>query len=292
MFYPLEIESAQEESERTSVMAVLNPAESRRLLARATAACAEVRRAWSDGTIIVARGITNGFLLEELFGEPVEPKAAQTVGLVGGGITTASAGPPPDTRHVIRNGQPVANADSTVEIQTFKPGDVFVKGANAVDGLGTPGVYVASNKAGTIGMAWPVLTARGCDMIVPVSLEKAVFSVEDAARRTGIYRFERSTGLPVTLVPVPSAKVITEVEALGILAGVRAYHIGSGGVGGSEGSVHLSIEGERSRVERAFELVLGVRGEPPVQMPPEVILASAEEHGYDAASQLQTLGGV
>jgi hypothetical protein len=292
MFYPLEITSEQAGSGRTSAMAVLNPAESRRLLARAAAACPEVRRAWSSGTIIVARGITNAFLLEELFGEPVLPKAAQTVGLVGGGMTTSNSGPPPDTRHVIRQGKPVENADSAVEIQKFGPGDVFVKGANAVDPSGTPGIYVSSVKAGTIGMAWPVLMARRCDLIVPVSLEKAVFSVQDSARHTGIYRFERSTGLPVTLIPVPEAKVITEVQALGILAGVRAYHIGSGGVGGSEGSVHLSIEGERSRVDRAFELVSAVKGEPPVGMSEEVVLSSPGEFDYNAAAQLKTLGGV
>ena len=33
------------------------------------------------------------------------------------------------------------------------------------------------------------------------------------------------------------------------------YHIGSGGVGGSEGSVHLTLEGSEEAVKKAFELV-------------------------------------
>ncbi len=39
-------------------------------------------------------------------------------------------------------------------------------------------------------------------------------------------------------------KVVTEIQALALLAGVRTTHVGSGGVAGSEGAVVLSIEGE------------------------------------------------
>jgi len=242
--------------------------------------------------IIIARGITNAFVTEEFFNISVEPKAAQTVGLVSNGITNAHKGPPPSTLHVIKEGKAVEGADSNVEILNFGPGDVFIKGANAIDCQGTPGIYVASVRAGTIGVAWPIVMARACDLIISVGLEKFVPSVVEAAKHTGIYHFKYSTGIPIRLVPVPLAKVITEIEAFAILAGVRAYHIGSGGVGGSEGSVHLSLEGDEERVEQAFELIKSVKGEPPVSLPEKLALASADEYDYDASAQLAVLEGV
>jgi hypothetical protein len=292
MFYEVEIPQSKPGSKRISAMVVLNPSESRRILAKATVACPPVQNAWKKGLVIIARGITNAFVTEEFFGVSVEPKAGQTVGLVAHGITNVNPGPPPSSWHVIKQGKVVEGADSNVEIMNFTPGDVFIKGANAIDNQGIPGIYVASVKGGTIGMAWPVVTPRGCDLIIPVSLEKLVPSVMEAAQHTGIYYFKYSTGIPVKLVPVPLAKVITEIQAFAILSGVKAYHIGSGGVGGSEGSVHLSLEGDEERIEQAFELLKSVKGEPPVSLPEKLVIASAADFHYDASAQLAALKGV
>jgi hypothetical protein len=292
MFYEVEIPQSTSSRKQISAMVVLNPADCRRLLAKATVALSEVQQAWKNGMIIIARGITNAYITEELFGIKVEPKAGQTVGLVCNGITTSYTGPPPSTWHVIRQGKVVEGADSNVEILNFGADDVFIKGANALDSQGNAGIYVASIKAGTIGVAWPILTPRGCHLIIPVSLEKLVPSVIEAAKHTGLYRFKYSTGLPVKLVPVPLAMVITEIQAFGILAGIRAYHLGSGGVGGSEGSVHLALEGDEEQVEKAFELVKSVKGEPPVSLPDTFSVTSAADYDYDALAQLDVLKGI
>jgi hypothetical protein len=290
MFYEVEIPNPK--TKGISAMVVLNASESRRLLAKATAALPEVQNAWKKGTIIIARGITTGYVTEELLHISVEPKGGQTIGLVCNGIANANSGPPPSTLHVIRRGEPLEGVDSNVEILSFGPDDVFIKGANAVDREGIAGVYSSSVKGGTIGMAWPIVTPRGSHLIIPVGLEKMVGSVMEAAQRTGIYRFKYSTGLPVKLVPVPLAQVVTEIQAFSILAGVRAYHIGSGGVGGSEGSVHFSLEGDEKNVEKAFELVKSIKGEPPVSLPEGFFVSSAADYNYDAEAQLATLKGV
>jgi hypothetical protein len=292
MFYEVKVPEPTPGRKQISAMVVLNPAESRRLLAKTTVALPEVQNAWKNGMIIIARGITNAFVTEELFGISVEPKAGQTVGMVCGGITNANSGEPPSTWHVIRKGKVVEGADSNVEILNFNHDDVFIKGANAIDKEGHAGIYVSSVKAGTIGMAWPILTPRGCHLIMPVSLEKLIPSVIEAAKHTGIYHFKYSTGLPTKLVPITLGKVITEIQAFAVLAGVRAYHIGSGGVGGSEGSVHLSLEGDEEGVERAFELAKSVRGEPPVSLPDTFFVSSPADYDYDALAQLATLEGV
>ena len=291
MFFEVNIPPVAENDKKSAALVVLDHAESLRLLARAVAACAPVRKAWRDGMIIIGRGVTTAYVTEELLGIKVEPKVAQTVGVVCNGITTVNTSPPPATSHVLRKGQPVEGADSNVEILNFRPGDVFIKGANTLDVSGTPGVYVASMKGGTVGMSWPVLTSRGCDMIMPVSLGKLVASVPEAARHTGIFHFKYSTGLPVTLVPWPTAKVITEIQALAILCGVQAYHIGSGGMGSSQGSVHLSIEGEESRVEQAFELIKSIKGEPPASLSGTYLINDPADFNYDALAQLDTMHG-
>jgi hypothetical protein len=291
MFYEVDLPEGTPQAKKAAALVVLNPSESRRLLAKATVALPEVQRAFKEGMIIIARGITNAYVTEELLGIRVEPKAGLTAGMVCRGITNANSGPPATTHHVIRQGRVVEGADSRQEILDFGPDDVFIKGANAIDPEGNAGIFVSSPVGGTIGMAWPVVTPRGAHLIMPVGLEKLVPSVVEAAKRTGIYHYKWTMGLPVRLVPVVLGSVLTEVQALAVLAGVQATHVGSGGVGGSEGAVVLSIEGEESRVERAFELVKSIKGEPPVMLPETLCITSAEEHGYDPMAQLSKLTG-
>ncbi|MBI4495451.1 MAG: hypothetical protein HY697_00805 [Deltaproteobacteria bacterium] len=292
MFYEVQIPPPREGQKQISALVVLNPADSRRLLAKATAVLPEVQRAWKEGTIIIGRGITNAYVTEELFGIRIEPKAGQTAGLIHDGITDSHAGPPVCAWHVIRRGQPAEKADSNVEILGFGPGDVFIKGANAVDPEGTAGIFVSSVKAGTIGMCWPIITPRGSPLIIPVGLEKLIPSVRRAAQHSGIYHFTYSTGLPTKLVPVDLGLVVTEIQAFALLTGVQAYHLASGGVGGSEGAVVLSLEGDEERVKRAFDLVKSIKGEPPVTLPETFHVGSAAQFNYDAAAQLATLKGI
>jgi hypothetical protein len=292
MFYELEIPAKRPGVQGwKAALAVLNPSESRRLLAKATVALPEVQHALEHGTIIIGRGVTNAYVTEELLGVSIEPKAGQTVGMVCGGVTTGNSGPPPCPHHVIRKGKIVEGADSKVEILTFGPDDVFIKGANAIDRDGNAGIFTSSLVGGTIGMAWPVVTPRGSHLILPVGLEKLIPSVIDAARHTGIYNYKYSMGLPARLTPVVLGKVLTEIQALAVLAGVKATHVGSGGVGGSEGAVVLAIEGEEARLDMAFEILKSIKGEPPVTVPDTLHVKSAADFNYEPLAQLATLGG-
>jgi hypothetical protein len=285
MFYEVNVPEAGPGKKKIAALVVLNPAESRRLLAKATTRLPEVQEARENGTIIIARGITNAYVTEEFFHIKVEPKAGQTAGLICNGIANNHAGPPVCTWHVVRKGKPVENADSGVEIQKFGPEDVMIKGANAVDMQGNTGIWTCGLKGGTIGMCWPILTPRGSHLIQPVSLEKLVPSVAEAAAHSGIYHFKYSMGAPGRIVPVTTGKVLTEIQAFAVMAGVKAYHIASGGVGGSEGCVCLTLEGEEEKVEKAFEIAKSVKGEPPVTLPTKFSISSAADYGYDAAKQ-------
>lgn len=89
MFYEIEAPKPKAGQKEISAMVVLNASESRRLLAKATAALRKVQRVWKNGTIIIARGITDAYVTEELFHISVEPKAGQSVGLVVQGVPKA-----------------------------------------------------------------------------------------------------------------------------------------------------------------------------------------------------------
>jgi hypothetical protein len=292
MFYPVQIPEPKPGEKRISALVVLNPSESRRLVSKAAAALPEVQRAMKDGMVIIGRGITNAYVTEELLKTKVEPKAGQTVGLICRGIANVHSGPPPCTWHVIHKGKVVEGADSNVEVLKFGPDDVFIKGANAIDLQGNAGIWVSGLKGGTIGMSWPVVTPRGAHLIQPVGLEKLVPSVHEAALHSGIYHFKYSMGLPGKIVPVTTSMVVTEIQAFAILAGVRAYHISSGGVGGSEGAVVLTLEGEEEKVKKGFELAKSIKGEPPVTMPSQFKVTSPSDYQYDAMKQHALLGGV
>ena len=111
------------------------------------------------------------------------------------------------------------------------------------------------------------LTARDANLIVPVGLEKMVPSVIDGSDVTGVYNYRYSTGRPVVLIPLVKAKVVTEIQALPILFGVGATMVGAGGIGGSEGTVVLVIEGDEATVDKAFSYIKSIKGEEQVPAP-------------------------
>ena len=292
MFYEVQYPQLEPGQKQVKALVVLNPAESRRLLAKATVALPEVQNAYKNGMIIIGRGITNAFVSEELFKIKIENKANQTAGLICNGITNSTVDPPPCTWHVVRKGKVVEGADSNVEILDFGPEDVFIKGGNAIDMEGNAGIFASSVKGGTIGMCWPIVTPRGSHLIMPIGLEKLVPSVIEASKHTGQSFYKYSMGLPAKLMPVVLGKVLTEIQAIGVMTGARVYHLASGGVGGSEGAVTLSLEGDEECVEKAFEFVKSVKGEPPVSKPDTSRVSSAKDYNYDPKAQFATLGGV
>ena len=238
----------------------LTPAESKRLLAKAVAALPEVRRALAEGLVIVVRGTTTCFVAEEILGEPFD-RAGFVAGYVGptGMMRTPKAGRRPSL--VLEKGRPVELSVHDA-LDRFERDDVFIKGANMVDPDRLVGGLMGGDWGGTTGESIGALAARGSHLIVPVGLEKLIPSVAEVAGLFGNRAFDHVHGDPVGLMPIVGARVVTEVEALQILFGVRAWHAGSGGVAGAEGNVALIIEGEADNVARAFDLASSLKGEP------------------------------
>lgn len=251
--------------DRVHGIVVLVPSESKRLIAKGVLALPEVKRALREGLFVISRGTTTAYIAEELLGVKL-PKGNCTAGIVTDSrlaITIPEEGIGP---WVFRKGAKVEEAAEEA-LKQFTATDVSVKGASAIDPQGNVGVLAASDVGGTIGSIWPVLTARGSHLIVPAGLEKMIASVVDASWACGNKLFKYVMGTRVALMPVVSAKVVTEIQALEILTGVHAVHVSSGGVGGSEGAVIIALEGSDATVRRAFDLVKSVKGEPRIEMP-------------------------
>jgi len=225
-----------------------------------------VKEALRKGRVIVATGSTNAFVAEEILGHEID-KVRFITGQTGHVTKKGSPDPNRLFPFVFIDGQVVDVDPFKLVPDAFEAGDVFIKGANAVDHERNAGVLMANSMGGTIGTSIGVLLARGSHLIVPVGLEKMVPSVVEASRHCGMNRFKYHIGSPAGFMPLVSAKVITEIEALAILTGVKAFHVGSGGIGGGEGTVVLAVEGTDEQVRAAFELVQSIKGEPPVQAP-------------------------
>ncbi len=245
----------------------MTPSEGKRLIGRAIAHMDVVQRALRNGIIIVATSTTTGYVLEELIGKRIEEKGMFTAGVVTarGCCTTDPKGR--YLHHVIEKGKvtEMQTGELPKVLSKMGPGDVFIKGANAIDPFGAAAILLGGAGGGTIGASWGYITSLGVKMIIAVGLEKLVpCSLAEIARKTGVRAIDRSLGMPVGMMIV-EGEVVTEMEAINILTGAMATPIGGGGVDGGEGSKTFIIEGDEKSVTAAYELVLSIKGEPPIR---------------------------
>jgi len=273
----------------TSALVTLTPSESKRLIAKGVAAMPEVWNALESGVIIFARGSTNAYVAEEImiktenkaaYDKKVLNKSEYSRGVITMGELTTNQRRGTGNDFVLKNGK-IWDISPRDVIPQFTRNDVFFKGASAVDAWGEAGVLCAGADAGTIGYALTLLMARDANLIVPVGLEKMVPSVEDAISVTGCFNYKYSTGFPCSLIPLVKGKVVTEIQALAILFGVNATMVGAGGIGGSEGTVVLVVEGSEADVDKAFNLIKSIKGEAPTPAP-EIRGPSGANFNWDA----------
>jgi hypothetical protein len=264
MFYPVEID-VTDRGRIKQATAVLNPAESKRLLAKAVTGLPEIQHAYKNGRLLVSTCSSSAFVLEELTGEKLEPHC-YCIGMVAGGMLTTSVKDDREAARFLVKGERV-EMDVLAFLDTFDVGDAVIKGGNAVDPYGNAGVLASNSQGGTVGALLSFIAVRGLPIIMPIGLEKLIPDVIEAANGWGQRTLDRSMGEKAWLVPVTCGLVVTEIEALGIMAGVEARHVASGGIGGSEGAVVLLLEGSERDLDKAWEIIASVKGEAPIAVP-------------------------
>jgi hypothetical protein len=240
----------------------LTVTEGKRLIGKAVAELPVVRTARKQGRLIIANGITNAYIVEEILEKPVE-KMRYTAGVINQGQYSVTCGETRMAPVCFENGKQSTRPWLDI-LDGFTADDVFIKGANAIDPYGMAGVLVGAPNGGTCGLALGALYARGSHLIVPVSREKLIPSVEAAVSQLGIHVFRDSLGMACGMIPIVGATIITEIEALSFLFQVKALQVSAGGVGGSEGSVGLLISGDEEKVTAAMTYIRSIKGEPAV----------------------------
>jgi hypothetical protein len=240
---------------------VLTVAESKRLIARALKRHPAVITALSNGIVAVAKGTTNAYVVEELAERGIHRPDYCT------GVTKPQ-NPPEGARTsadlpdlVLRCGVPVEGVSVTEIVAEMGPGDVFIKGANALSyERGQAAVLIGHPTGGTVGAVLGALTGRRITLLIPVGLEKHVPGdlVEAATELMTV----GDSGSGPTLWPL-HGEIFTELEAVTLISGARARLIGAGGIGGAEGSIRISVTGVGDQVDRAQGCIEDVWGELP-----------------------------
>ncbi|MBW2465739.1 MAG: hypothetical protein JRF02_00420 [Deltaproteobacteria bacterium] len=242
--------------------AILTVSEGKRLIAKAIAQMPEVKEALSGGMVIIAKGTTNTYVAEEIVGRKIEHGAyvyGRTHPQKGGKRLNPGES---ISEFILVNGKVQKDLSLSDAVKKLKRGDVVLKGANALDyQTKNAGVLAGSSTGGTTGTFLPYVVARKAHLIIPVGLEKQV-----AGNPVDIARMMKEPTTPINGVPsmfLLPGQIVTEIEALKILAEVEVYQVAAGGIGGAEGAVRLLIRGSRSDVEKALQAVEQIQGEPP-----------------------------
>lgn len=238
---------------------VLTVAEGKRLIGLGVAALPVVQRALKRGVIGIARGTTNGYVAEALLGRPIDRLAFTTALVMPAGHSPRELR---DDREmgeiVIERGIVVAGKTLAEAARAMGPDDVIIKGANALNyRQQVAGILIQNATGGTIGGVMGSIMGRRITLVIPVGLEKEISAdIYEASRA-----LERQRKPALALWPV-TGLIVTEIEALKLLAGVEALQIGAGGVAGAEGGVRLLLQGNAEQMQAAAAVIERVRGEP------------------------------
>jgi len=240
---------------------IFTVSESKRLIAKAVAQLPIVKKALTEGMVIICHGTTNTYVAQEILGKKIEHMA-----FVYGNVKPEKQPKKyPDLDKIgpviLIKGQKQQDMSLENALEQLKPGDVIIKGANALDyNNQTAGIIVGSS-AGTIGKAYPKIIGKKTHLIIPIGLEKQVAgNVVDIARKM---RQPVDTIGKVNSMFMVTGHIVTEIEAIKLLADVDSFQAAGGGIGGAEGAVWLVVRGDKKKVENALKIAQSIHGEPP-----------------------------
>lgn len=240
---------------------VLNVSESKRLIAKGVINLNCVKQKLKKGMIAIAKGTTNGYIVEEILGKKID-KLSYVLGVVF-----------PEKKNlakklnrnvieevILKNGKAI-DLSIVNSVKEMSKGDIFIKGGNILNyEKQIAGVLTGSLEGGTIGATLPIIKDKKINLVIPIGLEKAVggdiYEISEALSEDVMWK-----NWPLRLIPLKGT-IITEIEALRILTGAKALPISAGGVGGAEGSVRLLLDGNKKQMRMVDEIIEDVLGEP------------------------------
>lgn len=261
--------SAAEPAKIVQAGSVLTTAEAKRLIGKAVAQMEVVKNAYANGTVIIIKGTTTRCVAEELTGIKIVPAEFVTGRIMPKQPELLPKGK--SINHVVLEKGKLLDIPLPEAAKKLKPGDVVMKGANALDYknklaagnimVGPHLGFVPGPDGGTTGITMPYIVARKVHLIIPVGLEKQIAG--DIVDLTLKMREPMESLNVLPSMWLLTGEIVTELEAIKMLTGATAFQANSGGIAGAEGGGWYVFRGTRDQVEKALALVKSVKGEPP-----------------------------
>lgn len=247
---------------------LLTPAAGKRMIARAMLQIPTIRQAIYNKTVVVVAGTTNGYVAEEILksigqedgfkrnrfirGVTLPPKYVVT----DQGRVEDESGFPGDV--VIENG--VWKKKKTIfdVVDELRPGDIIIKGANAVDlTRRQAAILIGHPKGGTVLAAIQANIGKRAELYLPVGLEKRITGdLNQIAQMLNSSNAQGCRYMPIV------GHIVTELEAINIISGASAKLVAAGGVCGAEGSCWIAVSGTADEVTKAKEVIEQIQAEP------------------------------
>jgi len=253
--------------------------ESKFLIAKAVTQLDRVQKAFREGIIAMHPSTSTYYVMKELTGQAPDHDKVWITGMIvpkalcveahtqlkktdkdtGLNKALADAGTYPHT-YVLRKGERVSGWVLNDLTEKMGVGDIYLKGVNAMDASGKVAVQIGSvNENGTIGRMIAAAKKNHFEIICPTGMEKLIpGSAEDAARFVNRKR-DYSMGVKSALYAF-DATVLTEKDALEMLADIKAMPFSCGGLDGAEGAVCIAVEGSDEQVQKAIAVAESVKG--------------------------------
>lgn len=240
---------------------VLTVAESKRLIAKGIAKMNLVKNAMEKGLVVVSSGSTNGYIVEELLGEKIDKTGYMT------GKTLPAKLNPQDLNIgeniadiVFTDGKLNSKLDRVSAAENFKAGDVFIKGANALNYQNkVAGILIGHPAGGTIAAALGHIIGKRANLIIPIGLEKCIssdiYEIESILNQADVKKAPKMLAV--------RGHIFTEIEALETLFNVQVKQIAAGGLAGAEGGVWLLVEASEEKLSKVDSFLDEIQGEPP-----------------------------
>lgn len=218
-----------------------------------------VKTALKKGTVILKGGTTVSLIAEKLVGVKLRISGRITKrGTVGSLNSTNN----PHSILIKNNQWQDIDNNFLEKVLELGPEDVIIVGANAIDCNKNAAMMAGSPGGGNPGKAFTALTTEGAKVIIAAGLEKLVpTDISDILKQASRKSCDLSMGMAVGLMPI-YGDLVTEIEALKLLYGIKATIIGKGGIEGAEGSTTFIIEGEKDSIKKALKEIIRLNSEP------------------------------
>lgn len=230
--------------------------EAKELIARAVIEHRDLQDSLTKGKVVLKGGTTISKISEKLIGQPL-----RICGRITERGTVSSLRKTEYPHTVLLEKEQSKNIDNTIheEFSKLTEKDTVIVGANAIDTFGNAAMMAGSPGGGNIGRNFSFLYAEGVKVIIPAGLEKLVpGNLAEIIKNCSRKGKDFSYGMSVGLLPL-YGQVITEVEAIKLLANVECQVIGAGGLYGANGSYTLEIWGKDEEVIRILKIIQDIK---------------------------------